>query len=75
MTLLVRLGDRDGEHELLVSNEQTPHDELTRFLNRHGPYAQTWINLASGKYDRYDELVSIRGKEKKDRAAAPRLAE
>jgi hypothetical protein len=60
MTLLVRLGDRDGEHELLVSTEQTPHEELTRFLNRHGPYAQTWIKLASGEYVRYDHIVSIR---------------
>jgi hypothetical protein len=60
MALLVRLGDRDGEHELPVPAEQTPHEELTRFLNRHGPYAQIWIQLASGEYVRYDQVVSIR---------------
>jgi hypothetical protein len=60
MTLLVRLSHRDGEHELLVPTEQSPHEELTRFLNRHGPYAQVWIRLASGEYVRYDQIVSIR---------------
>lgn len=60
MTLLVRLGDRDGEHELPVPEEQTPHEELTRFLNRHGPYAQIWIQLTSGEYVRYDHVVAIR---------------
>jgi len=60
MTLVVRLGDRDGEHELPVPTEQTPHEELTRFLNRHGPYAQVWIRLGSGEYVRYDHIVSIR---------------
>jgi hypothetical protein len=60
MTLLVRLGDRDGEHELPVPQEQTPQEELTRFLNRQGPYAQVWIQLASGEYVRYEHIVSIR---------------
>ena len=60
MTLLVRISQRDGEHELLVPPEQSPHEELTRFLNRHGPYAQAWIRLASGEYVRYDQIVSIR---------------
>jgi hypothetical protein len=60
MTLLVRLSHRDGEHELLVPDEQSLHEELTRFLNRHGPYAQVWIRLASGEYVRYDHIVSIR---------------
>jgi hypothetical protein len=60
MTLLVRLSQRDGEHELLVSAEQTPQEELTRFLDRHGPYARVWIRLASGEYVRYDHIVSIR---------------
>jgi hypothetical protein len=60
MALLVRLSHRDGEHELLVPAEQSPHEELTRFLNRHGPYAQVWIRLASGEYVRYDHIVSIR---------------
>ena len=60
MTLLVRLGDRDGEHELPVPAEQTPREELTRFLDRHGPYAQLWIRLGSGEYVRYEHIVSIR---------------
>ena len=60
MPLLVHLSHRDGEHELLVPTEQAPHEELTRFLNRHGPYAQVWIRLASGEYVRYDHIVSIR---------------
>ena len=60
MTLLVRLTGRDGEHELPVPAKQTPQEELTRFLDRHGPYAQVWIRLASGEYVRYDHVVSIR---------------
>lgn len=63
MTLLVRLSYRDGEHELLVPGEQTPREELKRFLDRHGPYAQVWICLASGEYVRYDHIVSIRVQE------------
>ena len=63
MTLLVRLSHRDGEHELLSPSEQSPHEELTRFLDRHGPYAQVWIRLASGEYVRYDHVVSIRAQE------------
>ncbi len=60
MTLVVRLEGRDGEHELPLSHEQTEHEELTRFLDRHGPYAQSWIRLGSGEYVRYDHIVSIR---------------
>jgi hypothetical protein len=60
MTLLVRITGRDGEHELQVTSDQTDHEELTRFLNRQGPYALTWIRLASGEYVRYDHLVSVR---------------
>jgi hypothetical protein len=60
MTLLVQLSHRDGEHELVVPSELPPQEELTRFLNRHGPYAQVWIRLASGEYVRYDHIVSIR---------------
>jgi hypothetical protein len=60
MTLLVRLTGRDGEHVLPVPPEQTEHDELTRFLDRHGPYAQPWIRLGSGEYVRYEHIVSIR---------------
>jgi hypothetical protein len=60
MALVVRLNHRDGEHELPMPSDQTEHDELTRFLNRQGPYAQIWIQLASGEYVRYEHVVSIR---------------
>jgi hypothetical protein len=60
MSMLVRLSGRDDEHELPVTSEQTDHEELTRFLNRQGPYALTWIRLTSGEYVRYDHIVSIR---------------
>lgn len=60
MSLLVRITGRDDEHELLASSDQPEHEELTRFLNRQGPYALTWIRLASGEYVRYEHLVSIR---------------
>jgi hypothetical protein len=60
MTLLVRITGRDGEHTLPVPPELTPQEELTRFLNRQGPYAQIWIRLESGEYVRYDHVVSIR---------------
>lgn len=60
MPLLVRISGRDGEHELPAPPEHTAHEELTRFLDRHGPYALVWIRLASGEYVRYDSIVSIR---------------
>jgi hypothetical protein len=60
MSLLVRISGRDGEHRLGVAPELTAHDELTRFLNRQGPYAQIWIRLESGEYVRYDHVVSVR---------------
>ena len=60
MTLVVRVSHRDGEHELPVPSDQTEHEELTRFLNRQGPYAQIWILLSSGEYVRYENVVSIR---------------
>jgi hypothetical protein len=60
MPLVIRITGRDGEHELPVTTDQTDHEELTRFLNRQGPYALTWIRLASGEYVRYDHIVSVR---------------
>jgi hypothetical protein len=60
MSLLVRLTGRDGEHELPLPPDLSAQEELTRFLNRHGPYAQVWIRLGSGEYVRYDHVVSIR---------------
>jgi len=60
MSLLVRISGRDGECQLPVPPELTPQEELTRFLNRQGPYAQIWIRLESAEYVRYDHIVSIR---------------
>jgi hypothetical protein len=60
MALVVRLSHRDGEHQLEASSGQPDHEELTRFLNRQGPYALTWMRLASGEYVRYEHVVSIR---------------
>jgi hypothetical protein len=60
VTLLVRITGRDGEHQLPLPSELPPHEELTRFLNRQGPYAQLWIRLTSGEYVRYDHIISIR---------------
>lgn len=71
MALVVRIAGRDGEHELPAPSEQSEHEELTRFLNRHGPYAQIWIRLASGEYVRYDHVASIRVDEERKTAAPP----
>jgi hypothetical protein len=60
MALVVRLSHREGEHELPTPSDQTEREELTRFLNRQGPYAQIWIQLGSGEYVRYEHVVSIR---------------
>jgi len=60
MALVVRLSHREDEHELEASSGQPDHEELTRFLNRQGPYALTWMRLASGEYVRYEHVVSIR---------------
>jgi hypothetical protein len=60
MSLLVRIAGRDSDDELRVPAELAPRDELTRFLNRQGPYAQIWIRLGSGEYVRYEHIVSIR---------------
>jgi hypothetical protein len=56
----VRVVGRDREDELPVPSEFTAHDELIRFLNRAGPYAQMWIRLGSGEYVRYDHILSVR---------------
>lgn len=76
MTLLVRVRGREGEHELTVPPEQTAQEELARFLNRQGPYAQLWIRLGSGEYVRYDHVASIRIQEaREDGGAAARQVE
>ena len=60
MGLLVRVAGRDREDQLPVAPEFSAHEELTRFLNRNGPYAQMWIRLASGEYVRYDHILAVR---------------
>ena len=60
MSLTVRIAGRNEEHEIPVPEGQSAHEELTRFLNRQGPYAQLWIRLGSGEYVRYEHIVSIR---------------
>ena len=61
--LMVRVAGRDEEDEIPVPDGYSAHEELTRFLNRHGPYAQIWIRLSSGEYVRYEHIVSIRAPE------------
>jgi hypothetical protein len=57
--LTVRIAGRDGIEEIPVPEGISAHEELTRFLNRQGPYAQIWIRLGSGEYVRYDHIVSV----------------
>lgn len=70
MALLVRVAGREGEHELPASPGPT-EEELARFLNRQGPYAQLWIRLGSGEYVRYDHVVSIRVRDSVEDGGAP----
>jgi hypothetical protein len=58
--LMVRIEGREKAEELPVSSDHTAQEELTRFLNRQGPYAQVWIKLGDGEYVRYDLIESIR---------------
>jgi hypothetical protein len=57
--LVVRVAGRDQPDRVAVTEGISAHDELTRFLNRQGPYAQMWIRLISGEYVRYDHIVSV----------------
>ena len=59
MELSVRIVGRDEVEKVPVTEGISPHEELTRFLNRQGPYAQLWIRLVSGEYVRYDHIVSV----------------
>ena len=59
MELSVRIAGRDRVEKVPVTEGISPHEELTRFLNRQGPYAQLWIRLVSGEYVRYDHIVSV----------------
>jgi hypothetical protein len=57
--LAVRISGREQPEQIALEDGDSIHDELTRFLNRQGPYAQMWIRLASGEYVRYDAITSI----------------
>lgn len=57
--LEVRISGRDRPERIDVTPGISVHEELTRFLNRQGPYAQMWIKLGSGEYVRYDLITSV----------------
>jgi hypothetical protein len=59
MNLTVRVAGRPEEDHIPVPDGTPPREELKRFLNRQGPYAQVWIRLGSGEYVRYEHIVSI----------------
>jgi hypothetical protein len=58
--LVVRIEGREDAESLPLSSEHSAQEELTRFLNRQGPYAQMWIKLEDGEYVRYDHIASVR---------------
>jgi hypothetical protein len=59
--LEVRITGRDRPERIAVTEPGVSvHEELTRFLNRLGPYAQMWIRLESGEYIRYELIASVR---------------
>jgi hypothetical protein len=59
--LEVRISGRDRPERISVTEPGVSvHEELTRFLNRLGPYAQMWIRLESGEYIRYELIASVR---------------
>ncbi len=57
--LLIRISGRERPEQIALTEGESVRDELARFLNRQGPYAQMWIRLASGEYVRYDAIESI----------------
>jgi hypothetical protein len=61
MNLTVRVAGRSEDDHIPVPKGTSPKEELTRFLNRQGPYAQLWIRLSSGEYVRYEHIVSVAG--------------
>lgn len=58
--LEVRISGRDRPERISVTDGVSAHEELSRFLNRSGPYAQMWIRLESDEYIRYDLIASVR---------------
>ena len=59
VNLEVRIAGRDRPDKIPITEGMSPREELARFLNRQGPYAQMWIRLASGEYVRYDLIESV----------------
>jgi len=57
--LEVRISRRERPERIAVTQGISVQEELTRFLNRQGPYAQMWIRLESGEYVRYDLIASV----------------
>jgi hypothetical protein len=57
--LTVRISGRERPERIVLPAGESVHEELARFLNRQGPYAQMWIRLESGEYVRYDAIESI----------------
>jgi hypothetical protein len=57
--LEVRVAGRERPERIALTDGLPLQDELARFLNRQGPYAQLWIKLDSGEYVRYDSIVSV----------------
>ena len=57
--LEVRINGRDRPERIAATPGLSAQEELTRFLNRQGPYAQMWIKLESGEYVRYDLIASV----------------
>jgi hypothetical protein len=57
--LAVRISGRERAERIALTDADSVQDELARFLNRQGPYAQMWIRLASGEYVRYDAIESV----------------
>jgi hypothetical protein len=57
--LEVRISGREQPARIALADDGSVREELARFLNRQGPYAQMWIRLASGEYVRYDAIESI----------------
>ena len=57
--LEVKLSGRDRPARIKATGGLPLREELARFLNRQGPYAQMWIELASGEYVRYELIESV----------------
>src|SRR3954452_17421119 len=71
MELEVRVAGRDRPDKIPITEGMSPHEELARFLNRQGPYAQMWIRLASGEDVRYDLIESVADPNADDPAPEP----